>query len=146
MQAAAAYIFLCLEMTLATKKPWNLKTSSSRVTICIGVFERSLHGFKTRTSFSSFKLFLMLEVIYVLAFDKIKCYLMGEISRVSSNVRNVQEYTWHTVSGGYLYAENRHWHSACGHRYAESCWEGELMQISESKESDTLLVAVVSHQ
>lgn len=55
------------------------------------------------------------------------------------NVRNVQECTWHTRIrerwgvGGYLYAENRQWHSARGHWYPESRWEGEPMQISESK-------------
>lgn len=57
------------------------------------------------------------------------------------NVRNVQECTWHTRlrerwqvgGGGYLYAENRQWHSARGHWYPESRWEGEPMQISESK-------------
>lgn len=72
--------------------------------------------------------------------------MKGEISGVLLNVRNVQEYTWHTVSGGYLYAENRHWHSARRHWYPKSCCEGEPMQISESKESDTLLLAVVSHR
>lgn len=69
-----------------------------------------------------------------------------EISRVLSNVRDVQEYTWHTIPGEYLYAERRHWHSACRHWYQGSCWEREPMQISKSKESDTLLLAVGSHQ
>lgn len=59
------YIFLCLEMTLATKTPWILKINSSRVTICIGVFERSFE----KTSFSSFKLFWMLEGIHKMLFD-----------------------------------------------------------------------------
>lgn len=70
----------------------------------------------------------------------------SEISRVLSNARDVQEYTWRAISGGYLYAEKRHWHSACGHWYPESRWEREPMQISKSKESDTLLLAVGSHQ
>lgn len=72
--------------------------------------------------------------------------LWCEISRVLANVRHVQEYTWHAISGTYLYSEKRHWHSACGHGYTDSCWEKEPMQISKSKESDTLLVAVGSHQ